>query len=215
MQHGEPEPDGDTRADRHALGAVRAFLAIPVTSPAREAGSALLEELRAALPEVRWVRPEGLHLTLHFWPDLREERIPGLLDATQGPVGQAAPFAIVLGGLGAFPGGGDERVLWLGMQTGETLAVALQAEVERALDTAGFPREQRAYHPHLTLGRPRQRLDDDARRRWRSFAGASLGASEAREVLLYRSHPGPGGSRYEVLARLPLGRIGETSSASG
>jgi 2'-5' RNA ligase len=72
----------------------------------------------------------------------------------------------------------------------------------------GFLVEQRAFTPHVTLGRPRTRLDAAARRRWQGFAGETLPAFAVEEVRLYRSHPGPGGSRYEVLARLPLGARG-------
>jgi 2'-5' RNA ligase len=202
MQHGEPHAGGAER-ERHAV-ALRAFLAVPVTSPALEEGTQLLAELRAAVPEVRWVRPEGLHLTLHFWPNLHEDRVARLVDAAGAPLRNAAPFDIALGGLGAFPRDGDERVLWLGVRHGEAQAVALQGGVEQALDAAGFPAEQRAFHPHVTLGRPRQRLDADARRRWRNFADAELPPCTVSDVVLYRSHPGPGGSRYEVLQRLPL-----------
>jgi 2'-5' RNA ligase len=191
---------------------MRAFLAVPVTTPALEAGTLLLDQLRAALPEVRWVRPEGLHLTLRFWPDLAETDVPRVLAAAQEPITRAVPFDATLGGLGAFPRPGDERVLWLGMRSGDAEAITLQAEVDRALDAAGFPGEQRPFHPHVTLGRPRQRLDDKVRARWRSFADAVLPPYAVREVWLYRSHPGPGGSRYEVLQRLPLGGAAPTAS---
>jgi RNA 2',3'-cyclic 3'-phosphodiesterase len=183
---------------------VRAFLAIPVTSPALEAGTALLDELRRSVGEVRWVRPEGLHLTLHFWANLHEDNVARVLQAAAAALDGTAPYPAELAGLGAFPRDGDERVLWLGMREGQQRTVALQGAVERALESAGFPMEQRAFHAHVTLGRPRQRLDADARRRWRGFAGTVLPPCAVREVLLYRSQPGPGGSRYEVLARLPL-----------
>jgi len=192
---------------------MRAFLAVPVTAPALEAGTALLERLRVALPEVRWVRPEGLHLTLHFWPNLAETDVPRVLAAAQQPLTGAAPFQASFGGLGVFPRAGDERVLWLGMHGGDAEAIALQAGVESALDAAGFSAEERRFHPHVTLGRPRQRFDHAARARWGGFEDATLPPCAASQVWLYRSQPGPGGSRYEVLERLPLG--GEASSASG
>jgi 2'-5' RNA ligase len=192
---------------------MRAFLAVPVIPPALEAGTALLERLDAALPEVRWVRPEGLHLTLHFWPNLAETDVPRVLDAARQPLAAIAPFGATLGGLGAFPRAGDERVLWLGMPSGEAEAAALQHQVETALDAAGFPAEERRFHPHVTLGRPRQRLDQAARARWRGFEDAALPPFVASQVCLYRSQPGPGGSRYEVLERLPLG--GSPPTASG
>jgi len=183
---------------------MRAFLAVPVAPPALEAGAALLGELRAALPEVRWVRPEGLHLTLHFWPALQDGDATRVVEAARAPALRSPAYEAALGGLGAFPRDGDERVLWLGMRSGDAPTAALQEAVEAALDAAGFPREPRRFHPHVTLGRPRRRLDAAARRRWQRFAGAELPAFAVRTVHLYRSHPGPGGSRYEVLASLPL-----------
>ena len=183
---------------------MRAFLAIPVTSPALEAGTELLADLHAAIRAVRWVRPEGLHLTLHFWPALDDCDVLRVVEAAREPVLRRARYAMTLGGLGAFPHDGDERVLWLGMGSGEAQTVALQGDVETALDRAGFPREPRAYHPHVTLGRPRARLDSAARARWRGFADLALPPCTVEEVRLYRSHPGAGGSRYEVLERLQL-----------
>jgi 2'-5' RNA ligase len=192
---------------------MRAFLALPVTAPALEAGTALVGRLRAALPEVRWARPEGLHLTLHFWPALGEADIPRLLDAARRPLAVVPPFDLELAGLGAFPRDGDERVLWLGVRRGEPETAAIQAAVERELEAAGFPVEARTFHPHVTLGRPRTHLAAAARRRWRSFAEeAALPPSAVHEMRLYRSHMGPGGSRYEVLERLPL--LGTPPSAS-
>ena len=183
---------------------MRAFLAVPVTPPALEAGTALLDDLRRAIPAVRWVRPEGLHLTFHFWPSLQEDEVPRVLDAARRAVQGATPYQATLGGLGAFPRDGDERVLWLGMAGGQAETAALQDAVEAALQDAGFEREGRGFHPHVTLGRPRGRLDAASRRSWKERSEVALPPFAVREVLLYRSHPGPGGSRYEVLDRLAL-----------
>jgi 2'-5' RNA ligase len=173
---------------------VRAFLAVPV--PGAEA---LLDDLRGRIAGVRWVRPEGLHVTLHFWASLPEDDVRRVADAAREPVLRTPPFDAALGGLGTFPERGDARVLWLGLSHGAAQVVALQRSVESALAAAGFEREPRAFHPHVTLGRPRTRLDGAWRR-----ADVALPPFTVRDVVLYRSHPGAGGSRYEVLERLPL-----------
>lgn len=183
---------------------MRAFLAVPVTPPALEAGTALLDELRRAIPAVRWVRPEGLHLTLHFWPSLGEDEVARVVGAAREAVQGAPRYEARLGGLGAFPRDGDERVLWLGMSEGQAETAALHEAVEGALEVAGFECEARGFHPHVTLGRPRGRLDAASRRRWKERGEVALPPFAVREVLLYRSHPGQGGSRYEVLDRLAL-----------
>jgi 2'-5' RNA ligase len=184
---------------------VRAFLAVPVTPPAFDEAARLLDELRASLPDVRWVRPEGVHLTLHFWERLPDDDVSRVVDAVRAPLARVAGFDAQFGGLGSFPRDGDERVLWMGVRQGDGEMALLQDRSERALEAAGFEREPRAFHPHVTLGRPRRRFDTVARERWRAHADATLPPFAVGEVRLYRSHPGPGGSRYEVLERIPLG----------
>ena len=185
-------------------GEVRAFLAVPVTPPALDDGVRLLDRLRGALPEVRWVRSEGLHLTLHFFESLHEHRVDAVVDAARTAAAHHAPYTAQLAGLGCFPRDGDERVLWIGMTQGAEETARLQRDAEGALDAAGFAPEPRGFKPHVTLGRPRQRFSDAQRQRWREHAAESLSAFHVGGLRLYRSHPGPGGSRYEVLAALPL-----------
>lgn len=183
---------------------MRAFVAIPVTAPAHDEGVRLLAELHQALSDVRWVRPDGLHLTLHFFAHLDEKDVAAVVQAMTAAAARHAQFAVQLCGLGCFPRAGDERVLWIGMRDGAAPTAALQGDVEAELDNAGFPREARAFAPHVTLGRPRQRFSDAQRRRWGDFAGTTLPPFTVAEVRLYRSQPGPGGSVYEVLAAAPL-----------
>ena len=183
---------------------MRCFLAVPVEGTALDAGVALLDRLRAALPRVRWVRTEGLHLTLHFFASLAGEEVPRVLAAAADATAGVTPFTLTLDGLGCFPRDGDERVLWIGARDGAAETVALQRRVEDALGTAGFQREERAFAPHVTLGRPRQRFDAPDRTRWQRFADETLPGFGVHEVLLYRSHPGPQGSRYEVIGRVSL-----------
>jgi RNA 2',3'-cyclic 3'-phosphodiesterase len=183
---------------------VRAFLAIPVTPPALDDGVRLLNRLRDSLPTVRWVRPEGLHLTLHFFENLPKDQADTVLDAVHAGIADTPPFEAQLAGLGCFPRDGDEHVLWIGMQLGSPQAAALQAVVARHLEGIGHEPERRAFHPHVTLGRPRRRFDESTRRRWRRFADSELPPFTVGEVRLYRSHMGDGGSRYEVLATIPL-----------
>jgi len=183
---------------------VRAFLAVPVLPPALQEGERLLDRLRVALPEVRWVRSEGLHLTLHFFANLAEDEVARVVAAARDATQLAQPYGAQLGGLGCFPRDGDERVLWIGMRSGAAETATLQCACEDNLDRAGFVRESRPYRPHVTLGRPRTRFSDDVRRRWQRYADSELPPFEATELRLYRSHLGTGGSRYEVLATLPL-----------
>lgn len=189
--------------DRDAV-AVRAFLAVPVMPPALDDGVQLLDRLRSALPEVRWVRSEGLHLTLHFFASLRDDDVAAVLDAARAATTGHTASTAQLGGLGCFPRDGDERVLWIGMLEGADHLTALHRDVETHLAVRGFATEDRAFTPHVTLGRPRQRFSDAQRRPWQDLRDTELRPSTVDRVSLYRSHPGPGGSRYEVLADVLL-----------
>lgn len=191
-------------AQQHHRHAVRAFLAVPVTPPAFDEGVRLLDRLRGALPDVRWVRGEGLHLTLHFFEDLSDDLAETVVAAAHTASRDVGAYEAQLGGLGCFPRDGEERVLWIGMQQGHDQTASLQRDVEGALHAAGFAREQRPFRPHVTLGRPRGRFDAAARGRWQRFAEETLPPFTVAAVHLYRSHMGAGGSRYEVLASAPL-----------
>lgn len=192
---------GAQQRHRHA---VRAFLAIPVTPPAFDEGVRLLDRLRGALPEVRWVRGKGLHLTLHFFEDLSDDLAGTVVEAARTASRDVGAYQAQLGGLGCFPRQGDERVLWIGMQQGHDETASLQGNVEDALHAAGLAREQRPFRAHVTLGRPRRRFDTATRRCWQRFAEESLPPFTVAAVQLYRSHLGAGGSRYEVLDSAPL-----------
>jgi 2'-5' RNA ligase len=101
-------------------------------------------------------------------------------------------------GLGTFPERGSPRVLWLGLAVPDTVLV-LQAACERAAVADGFPREDRPFKPHLTLGRWRER---DRRP---ELPEADLGAARVDTLVLFRSELRPQGAVYTPLARFPLG----------
>src|SRR5690606_29803955 len=112
-------------------------------------------------------------------------------------------IGLEIGGLGAFPSLRRANVLWIGV-TGDPDLALLQREIEPALSRLGFPREQRPFRPHITIGRLRsgERPLDIERL-------ASLVDFQARvtveSVELMQSVMTPGGSRYETLVRRRLG----------
>jgi RNA 2',3'-cyclic 3'-phosphodiesterase len=190
---------------------IRAFVAVGLDDGLRAAVAATIERLRPLGPAVAWVPPRNLHVTLHFLGDQSEEHLvlaeAALADAAAG----SAPMDVTFHGIGAYPGLERPRILWVGLAHGALEVRALQARVTEALAARGFAREERPWHPHLTIGR----VHDE--RRWRREAGPPLrsalaqaatttfGTQRVAEVALMRSDLSPAGARYTLRRAVSLG----------
>jgi 2'-5' RNA ligase len=183
---------------------VRCFLAVPLADPALSAAQRLEDELRERVPDVRWARPETLHLTVHFFGSVDEERAATALDLVAPVARGRAPFEVALGRLGAFPPRGAPRVLWLGPARDIAPLSALALECRVVLGAAGFDVEERRYHAHCTLGRPRVPWNDGARTAWAAAAAEDQTAIRftASRLALYESRPAPGGAIYTARSSL-------------
>ena len=179
-----PKTPGTPAASTPSL---RLFIAIELPEAVRAALRDAVAMLRAAGVDegLRWVRPEGIHVTLKFLGATPEARVPAIVGGLRAAAGDVAPFTLQPAGFGAFHGGRNPhftrahpreayhynlRVLWVGMQ-GDTAALASLAErVEDAIEPLGFPREKRRFAAHLTLARVRE----DAPRETRIALSAAL-----------------------------------------
>ncbi|MDX1650152.1 MAG: RNA 2',3'-cyclic phosphodiesterase [Myxococcota bacterium] len=192
-------------ARRHGA-AVRAFFALEPGEAVRAACAEVAGRLRRA-PHgegVRWVRPEGYHVTLRFLGNVPTETVPELARAVGEAVADVAPFALAPGAARVFPSPRRPRVVVLELEPQAPLA-ELARRVEEAVVDAGLPPERRAFRAHLTLGRVRGRRVPDV-----TGVAAPASVLPVDEVVLFRSDLGREGSTYTALERLPL----EGSAAS-
>ena len=193
---------------------VRTFIAVLIPDAARQVLSECIRHLSGLAPQgVRWVDPEGIHLTLRFLGDIPVERVEDVLAAQGVASGSREPFSLQLSGLGMFPNRDRPRVLWAGVSGDMDALRLLQEQVEAQLEGVGFPRDRRPFAPHLTLGRIRDRTSSAERK---SIAGvtesAALGHAEpwvVEESHLIRSTLTPQGAIYTSLGAARL------SSATG
>jgi 2'-5' RNA ligase len=177
---------------------VRAFTALDLQDDLRRRLGELRESLRGSFPLLRWVRPEGIHLTLRFLGQVPSEQIAGLPVLLEPAARASGPIDATIAGLGLFPDRGSPRVLWLGISADASLS-RIQAACEAAAVTAGFPPEPRPFRAHLTLGRWRDRVPRPA------LPPADLGATRFSTVTLFKSELRPSGSVYTALGRCLLG----------
>ena len=158
---------------------------------------------------VRWVQPEGIHLTLKFLGEVPSSRLPEIVRALESALRGAQAPILSLGSTGAFPNARRPRVLWVGVEETGTALGKLVGAVEEAMAGLGWEREGRAFQPHLTLGRVRETAPPGAAGGpGPAFVAARLPPNEALRhgrVALMQSHLGPGGARYQALHRWDLG----------
>jgi RNA 2',3'-cyclic 3'-phosphodiesterase len=179
--------------------ATRIFVAVPLPDEVRMALAARLEPLD--MPG-KVVAAENWHITLRFlgWTDdVAFDRMLAALDESD----LGSSFNVMLGGMGAFPRPKSATVIWLAVSEGLTRLEELAAMAEEAAQRAGFGPEERPFRAHLTLSRVRPA--EDASDLLDSFRGADLGW-RCGSVVVYRSHLGRGGTRYEPLETFSLTR---------
>ena len=184
----------------------RVFLAIDLPGDVKEQIVAIQNKLKFLLEGVRWVRPEGIHLTLKFFGDILSDDIAHISEVIEDKTRDAVSMTFNTDKIGAFPNLERPRVLWLGMTGDAQKLLTLQQAIETGLEPHGFKREKRRFRPHLTLGRAK------------SSRGMILGLSEAvttennyntgdftaQGLTLFQSELKQGGAVYTELAYFPF-----------
>jgi 2'-5' RNA ligase len=185
---------------------MRCFLAVPLEQPGLGDAQRLLHSLQEGIPSVRWVRPETLHVTMHFFGSLSEEQAQRGVDAVRGIAEQTPAFDAVLDRLGAFPERGPARVLWFGTRAEVAGFATLARACRAALGDAGFKFDRRDFRAHCTFGRPRAPWPKEAGAAWRDATAQPVSAAgfTASRLVLYESQHATGGNVYIERASVPF-----------
>ncbi len=182
---------------------MRLFVALEIPAAVRENLAALMKELGALEKQTsgkraRWVRPENLHVTLKFLGEAAANKLNEIVAALS-TVRSGRPAELQFRGLGFFPGEKRARVLWAGIEASPNLA-AIAGNIEQRLDPLGFPREKRAFTPHLTLARfEPPGISERLGAVVRENAERDFGAMRAGEFHLIESKLKPSGAEYTTL----------------
>jgi len=185
---------------------MRVFVAI---NPPREVRARIGEaerDLREAGFPIRWVPAENVHLTLKFLGEVAEKQLRDVYEAVDGAVSGIDVFEMAVGGFGAFPSLRRPSVVWLGVELDSVLS-SLQARTEENLSLLGFPREDRPFRPHLTLGRSRKRAEMSEFRGLETIVSRLEYSDSFRvgTVDVMSSRLMPTGAVYDVIHRAELG----------
>jgi len=166
----------------------------------------LEELLRRLKPTARigWSPLANLHVTTKFIGEWPEERLGELTAALAGIPGRGA-IAVEIRRLGFYPNAHSPRNFWCGIEAPGLAELA--ADIDSATAALGIARERRAFSPHLTLARIKDRVElQPLREAIAALPTLEFGAFHAEGFFLYQSKLRPTGSVYTKLAEFPLTR---------
>lgn len=185
---------------------MRLFVALDLPAEVLRALDDLIARLKRQCREARWVRTEGMHLTLKFigWIDPVDAKRFDALRAALAAIRSDRPVEMRFRGVGFFPTARRPRVAWCGVEASPNLA-QLVADIERALEPLGIPREKREYVPHLTIARfPSPKGLDPLRRAADELQSSDFGSARETEFYLYESILKRSGAEYRRVETYPF-----------
>ncbi len=186
---------------------IRCFIALHVPEEIVTGISQYIQELKKLTTGVKWIRPEGIHLTLKFLGEIESSRVEAIQSRLPEISEAVAPFSLHVSGAGCFPGRNRPRVFWLGLEQCESNPLSeIQALIENILEPLGFERESRRFSPHLTLGRvkhPGNFINIYSFFDKHPFPKRNINVTE---FFFIRSELKSSGAEYSVIGRYPLNK---------
>lgn len=179
----------------------RLFLALPFERETIEAAAAFLKKSQEKFPQLRWVHPADLHLTLHYFGLTEISRVPLIGECTRLALQGQSPFLLQISGLGVFPEDRAPRILWADVAGQRPAVSALQQRLCASLRDAGFEVSAETFRPHVTLARG---APDEIQRALVSSGFPGLPSRKISSIALFESRPSDKGQRYEILETFAL-----------
>jgi 2'-5' RNA ligase len=185
---------------------LRCFIAIDIPEQIKSNIGEMIILFKKHNADVKWVVHENLHLTLKFLGKTPEDLLPRIGELLSRIVLSYTPFCIKIYGVGVFPNRKYPRVIWVGIEDSDSLR-NLWRDIENAMESLGYPKEGREFHPHLTIGRVRsQKGMAHIIHELDTLQTKDFGSAEVSNVNLMRSDLKPTGAQYSCLQEILLGR---------
>ena len=185
---------------------IRAFLAIEPPEDILQAMSRLQEKLKREISgRISWTKPQGQHLTLKFFGDISAEDIKNICVAVENRIVSESSLNLKIEKMGVFPDARRPQVLWYGVTGDVEKLSVLQKQLDSDFASLGFPKEDRPFRAHLTLGRIKESRGlsgiSEALTKHNAFAAGEFGC---KELILFQSRLLQQGAVYTKLAEFPL-----------
>ena len=187
---------------------IRSFIAIPLPTSVQQTLESWAGQIKQRQKSgVKWVNTSNLHLTLKFLGEIQPVQVATIHQEMLKTAADFTDFTFDLQGIGAFPGLNKPRVIWAGIKAPPQLQEIYQ-DLEDRLFQLGFPREERPFSPHLTLGRVERTASQTEIAHLSAILRepnhAALTGVAVSALHLYRSDLRPAGPVYTLLQHAPL-----------
>jgi RNA 2',3'-cyclic 3'-phosphodiesterase len=184
---------------------IRSFLAIELPEPLKEVIVGYIKDLHRVPSTIKWVSAHQTHLTLKFFGSIAVETVERISQTLLKVVSDYPQFNLALKGIGAFPNLFRPRVIWAGLEGDTEILQGFHQIIERALVPLGIPKEERPFHPHLTLGRNKiNQVNEPLYRLLSNWPEKESPLFGVEEVVLFKSDLKPNGPVYTKLGIFPL-----------
>lgn len=184
---------------------IRTFIAFALPDHIKSALGRVQEGLINCGLKAKWVRLQGIHLTLKFLGNIELGQVDPVVAKMAEAVHGIGPLQLGAKGVGVFPNLRRPRVIWAGMAGDLAALKDLQRNIEAALSAIGFAGEKRSFQGHLTLGRFKGRTDSrQVARALEEFSGFETQTFTAQHLVLFKSQLEPTGAVYSQLKKVPL-----------
>ena len=183
----------------------RIFIAINLPPELKNKLIKLQEEISQYLPNIRWIKPENLHLTLVFLGEIDDQKTQKVCQITKEAVEEIRSFSLNIKGLGAFPEPRRMKIIWTGA-LGDSMLKLLNQVLYRKLTSAGFVLDDRAFTPHLTIGRTKDQKPNKEAVFFvlNKFKDMEFGQVEIQSIDMMESQLKNGGPIYKVVEEIKL-----------
>lgn len=184
---------------------LRLFIAIETPSEIRPQLSAIRDRLKETKVDVKWESDEKLHATLKFLGSTDEKLLPEIVLYTEDVCRAFPPLQVRYAGTGCFPNNRSPRIIWAGMEDLKGNLDTLQTAIEEAMVRLGFKKEERKFHPHVTLGRVKGQTNMRTLLRLMETVTLQSQPVIIPDIAIVKSELRPTGSVYTTLHLIPLG----------
>lgn len=186
------------------MPSIRTFIAVETPLEIREKIQKLQTELKKAKSDVRWESMEKFHATIKFLGDIDEQKLPAVLTRIKSVIERHRSFELIVQTIGCFPNAKHPRVVWIGCTNADGVLDLLKTSLDVELLPLGFEIEDRAFHPHITLGRVKSSKGISNLTSMMEKLTFEPTKFEVKEIVIMKSVLRPEGSEYSALLNIHL-----------